>query len=374
MIILSDTTQSLQMAVAEAITTPLEIIASYVDVTSTNVVTSGEQISTSSDTDIVSAPASSTSRHIKFLSIYNKDNVTHIVTVKKVISGTPKIIVKSDIRVGETLQYTDAEGFNIIATNGNRETYEIPTLAVSAGTNSVTSGTVIFSNSNGVNFGMSGSSQITMQVAPVTGSFWANPSGKMYSVPVNESTGGNYSRNFSLQRIFIPYHMTVTRVDQALSFTQGGSTSGTWAVSIGLYTRNVSTLNSASSSYSTLGWSSGSTTNSSQFYGANSNIRIRSFQVASWNLTPGEYWFGNLIVVTNIVGSSISINMFGQRSLNIVGPPTFINDTIGIGAVYSTTTAAFVNTMAISDLHFASNDANGAFPTRQPTFSMYGSF
>jgi hypothetical protein len=224
---------------------------------------------------------------------------------------------------------------------------------------------------------MSGSSQITMQVAPNTGSYWAPAHGKVYIVGANASAnlvGNNDTVNLSLSRMYIPYHLTATRLDLLISMSQNGSTSGTWAVSVGIYTRAGSTLGSASSAFSSLAWSSGSTTNSSQYWGANTNLRYRSFNLISWNLTPGEYWLANLICVTNVVGTSMGVSAYGCRQLQVLPPPALTNDTIGIGGVYSVTKTDFPSTMSLGDIWFAFSDANGALPTRQPSVSLYGSF
>lgn len=60
---------------------------------------------------VVSAPAASTTRQIAFLTVYNADTATRIITVQKDVSGTNLIIVKVSLSAGETLEFSRERGW-----------------------------------------------------------------------------------------------------------------------------------------------------------------------------------------------------------------------------------------------------------------------
>lgn len=112
MILLDATTKSLEILLAGAITTTqLPYTAHYVDITTATAVVSSmaEGDGTSNSTTavtIVAAPGASTTRQVKYLSVYNADTVAATVTVRLNNNGTTRILVKTTLQVGETLEYT----------------------------------------------------------------------------------------------------------------------------------------------------------------------------------------------------------------------------------------------------------------------------
>ena len=119
MIILT-TTDSLQVVLAASITTSqLDCVSSWRDITTTTY-TPGRTLTTTNsttDVDIITAPASSTQRVIDFVSIYNKDTVSHTVTVKLDVSGTEYILFVGVLASGQTLTYVEGSGWSV--TTGN---------------------------------------------------------------------------------------------------------------------------------------------------------------------------------------------------------------------------------------------------------------
>src|SRR5687767_6202870 len=109
--------------------------------------------------------------------------------------------------------------------------------AISAGSVSQSQGTVVFSNSNGVTFGMNGST-VTASVATV-GSFVASafPVGQ----PVNNQ--GFVNGSLSFINFDLPFYMTASRVNffSNVGVTSGGGGSATVSHLAGLYTMSGST-------------------------------------------------------------------------------------------------------------------------------------
>lgn len=116
MIILSETTDNLQVVLGAAVTAnQLQCMSSWRDRTSTTFVAGRTVINTNGNTDvnIVSAPAASTQRIIDFLSVYNADTENATVTIKLDANGTEYILYKDVVEPGRTLNYADKVGFYI---------------------------------------------------------------------------------------------------------------------------------------------------------------------------------------------------------------------------------------------------------------------
>lgn len=126
MIILDATTKKLQIVLAGAITTSeLDVVSTYVDVTTTagvpSAFVSGESDTTSNSTtpvDIVAAPAANTQRQVKLISVENTDTNPATATIRYNNNGTVRKLVTITLAVGSTLQYTDGEGWRVIDTDG----------------------------------------------------------------------------------------------------------------------------------------------------------------------------------------------------------------------------------------------------------------
>jgi hypothetical protein len=171
MIILDSTLRKLQLKLSGATTTnELPFVVSYVDITSTTFIagSSNGLSSGASSVDVLSAPGAATQRQVKFLSVQNNDTASATVTVIYNDNGTQRTIWKGLLAVGDNLQYTDGEGFRITNSDGSIKTASVGggsgILGVSAGTASMSSGTLSFANSNGVSFGLNGST-LTASVA-----------------------------------------------------------------------------------------------------------------------------------------------------------------------------------------------------------------
>lgn len=272
--------------------------------------------------------------------------------------------------------------------------------AFAAGTQTATSGTVVFSNSNGISFGMSNSSVITASADAVrsisagttnaTGnqivfsnsngiSFGANGATITAQLPsvkywddrhdfVQSIAYGNHSSvslNLLLQRISLPFQLSATELDFVGSLVDGGSGVATHTFSAGIYTFSGSTASSVSSASISFSYAAGSTTTGA-FYGAESGVRWRSIGLGTWNVTPGEYLLGFLISNTN---SALSWILFGGSSLSLNAAPGGGNYSAYFAdGIFSTGTNAFPASIHLSAVVQTGSQAQG-----QPYIRLIGS-
>lgn len=117
MLILSQTTDKIQVVLAATVTTnQLQCVSSWRDVTSTPTYTPGRTLvntNNTTDVDLVGSPAASTQRIIDFLSVYNADTASATVTIKLDASGTEYILCKEVLPAGATLRFVEGAGFSV---------------------------------------------------------------------------------------------------------------------------------------------------------------------------------------------------------------------------------------------------------------------
>ena len=122
MLILDTTTRSLEIVLAGAITTSqLPVVANFVDITTTTFAPTASNTASNSMTavTIVSAPAASTQRQVKFLSVFNADTAAATVTIRLNDNATTRILCKIVLQVGDQLFYTDGEGWRLLDSTGS---------------------------------------------------------------------------------------------------------------------------------------------------------------------------------------------------------------------------------------------------------------
>lgn len=120
MIILSETTDSLQAICSEAHSTAPQCFTSWRDRTSSTF-TAGRTIINTNGTNavtLVAAPVSSTQRIVDFLTIYNADTINATITVRFNANGTVYILFKATLASGETLVFQEGQGFSVLANSG----------------------------------------------------------------------------------------------------------------------------------------------------------------------------------------------------------------------------------------------------------------
>lgn len=155
MILLTSTSQILEVVTSAA--GSVDYTASYVDhTTSAGTPGSGQgNIATATTTTVVTAPAASTQRQIKHLSVHNSHgSVAQVVTVQKDVSSTNVLLFRTTLAAGESLNYSEAAGWQVHDANGRLRTrpsvaspaplVRLPAFAMNAslsGTKSLTSTT-----------------------------------------------------------------------------------------------------------------------------------------------------------------------------------------------------------------------------------------
>ena len=115
MIILDATTKSLEVKLAGAITTnQLDITCHATDLLDTDqsvsdVVNTDIASNSTTAVTIMAAPASSHTRVVKTITVYNKDTVDATVIIQKNDNATLYILTKTTIATGETLVYSSED-------------------------------------------------------------------------------------------------------------------------------------------------------------------------------------------------------------------------------------------------------------------------
>lgn len=125
MLILTNTTDNLQVVLDSAITTnELSCYASFRVTTTTGITPQRSVLSTNGTTpvNIVGSPSASTERVLDYLSVYNIDVASAVVNVILNDNGTPFVLFRCTLGVGEKLEYVDGTGFRVMANTGSVKT------------------------------------------------------------------------------------------------------------------------------------------------------------------------------------------------------------------------------------------------------------
>lgn len=123
MILLKATTEIIELATST--TADIDYSISYADITTTTFApsTSEGKVTTATTTTILSAPAASTQRQVKIITIRNRHaSASNTIIVKKDISGTEYYLTPSiTLLAGEMAQYIDAEGWIYYSATGSKK-------------------------------------------------------------------------------------------------------------------------------------------------------------------------------------------------------------------------------------------------------------
>ncbi len=135
MLNLTSTSDKVQIVTGSAVA--MEVHASYVDIDASNVITPGRkntEVSTATTTDVVASPAASTIRNVKTLVVRNNHaSSSNDVTVRHTDGTTAVDIFKATLAFGETLQFIDGVGFQVLSNTGAVKT------SLNQGTNATSS-------------------------------------------------------------------------------------------------------------------------------------------------------------------------------------------------------------------------------------------
>jgi hypothetical protein len=222
----------------------------------------------------------------------------------------------------------------------------------------ITNGTIVFSDSNGVSFGINGST-VTASVAAA-----AAASVTAFSQWAEWNTNWSISQaSFSLQRFTIPMNLSATQMNMMMALSGATNSSGAITISVGIYTIGASTASLASSASVQISWTSGSATNTSSEYGGASGTRYRTLAVG-FSMTPGDYMMGFLVSTTN----NGTWQVFGRNGVNIVG--SYEGDTNAfLDGTSISSTGGLLASVAQSNTNYA---RTGIGALRQPGFILLG--
>lgn len=119
MIILKNTTESLELITTSS--AAIDVSCSFVDITTSTIAPSSQEtlISSNTTTTILAAPAASTQRQVKLITIKNHGTVSNTITLQKDISSTNYILYSCSLSPGEFVTYTDGVGFSKYVADGS---------------------------------------------------------------------------------------------------------------------------------------------------------------------------------------------------------------------------------------------------------------
>lgn len=238
-------------------------------------------------------------------------------------------------------------------------TISSPRIGIAAGTQTMTSGTAVFSNSNNVTFGMSNSSVVTATVENrLTNFVWPTEFQATFFTISNAS--------LSLQKIYMPMHLTGTRMQVLMDLTGSSNSTGALTISVAVYTLTGSTASLASSGSRQISWSSGSATTVSTIYGGVSGTRYRTISLGL-TMTPGDYLFAFNLLTTN----NGTWRMFGPQAVSIVGALDANETNYYLNGSSASSTTAFPGSINVTDTNYVRTGLNAL---RQPGFILIGTF
>lgn len=121
---LDTTTRTLEFLLGGNVTTnQLPFVTCYADVSTTAAAVLAAQNGVSNNSTavtITAAPGSNLVRKVNTINIYNADTVSATVTVRYNDNNTTRILCKTALASGSTLMWSQAEGWFVMDTNGNR--------------------------------------------------------------------------------------------------------------------------------------------------------------------------------------------------------------------------------------------------------------
>jgi hypothetical protein len=137
MILLSNPTDSLEVVLASSVaSTQWSLYAAYADITSTTFSPSavhGLSDNTNAAT-LLAGPPASTQRQVKYLSAYNSDTQSSLITLRLNSNSTLRTLCSVSLASGFKLEYVDGRGFQVLSPTGGRAIYPGSVSATISGT------------------------------------------------------------------------------------------------------------------------------------------------------------------------------------------------------------------------------------------------
>ena len=151
--ILDATTKKIQVVFAGAkATNDCPVTTDWVDITTSTYTPGCTEINTNGVTavDVVAAPAASTQRVVKYFSLYNADTAPVVASVLYNNNSTTYVMVKATLQVGDTLIFTDPNGWKVQdATGQQKNTSVLSNITVVAGKSETFNNTLTFVGTDG---------------------------------------------------------------------------------------------------------------------------------------------------------------------------------------------------------------------------------
>ncbi len=224
----------------------------------------------------------------------------------------------------------------------------------SAGTTSNNLQTVVFSNSNGVSFGLSGSTITASVHGDYTLSGYNHYNDAIYSA----GTVGQGSLIFDHIDLENPVQFDKYGVMLLISNAANSTGSHTVSMSVGLYTQNGSTMSLLGSTSTSVAATLSGTVGSYSLY---SGIRQVTIPYTT-TLSRGEYFLG-VVSSSSSAGANATFNQCRQSALNsnyngLFGVAQAASNQLYLGmGVYSQTTTAFPASIGFSQIRGTNADA-----------------
>lgn len=124
MILLTATTHALELQTSSSSST--DWTCSYVDMDASATTPGSAQgnVASATTTIIAAAPAASTQRQIKHVSVVNKNTSSQTITIKKDVSGTEYTLFRATLASNEAAQYVDGDGWVTFDASGRAKLME----------------------------------------------------------------------------------------------------------------------------------------------------------------------------------------------------------------------------------------------------------
>jgi hypothetical protein len=294
----------------------------------------------------------------------NSAGATIAVPAYLTTAQAPGAYLTTAMQSGASTQFVQANAvFNgtnasgTIASNGISVSVAAPggggAINVSAGTTSGNLQTIVFSNSNGVSFGLNGS---TVTASAAGGGAANTINGYLEAFLDRELLAAQIGNNqLFVQPMNIREAVQFDEIGWVNNYsaTSNSSNSATLTLQVGIYTRNVSTLSLLTSVSNSFAVTNSGTVGSYSIYGG---LREYPLPLTS-TLSAGNYFIGFLSRTTTGGGAGMSWSNFVASNLNSAYSGRWGNANnasnqfaMGLGS-FNTTTTAIPNSIGLSQIN-----------------------
>lgn len=246
MLLLTSTSDKIQLITSS--TAPLKAHATYVDNHSGSITPGRANVAIASiaTTDLVGSPASGDQRNVQTMLVRNSDaSVTNTVTVRHTDGTTPVDVFQTALGPGETLQYLDGVGFQVITAGGavkrsqnqganaSSSALSVAVLAADVTNNNATANTI--ADVTGLSFPVTAGKKYFFRfVIQYTAA--ATTTGSRWSINGPGATAMRYRSEYSLTTTSQTINEGVTAHDTpAAASASSAATAGNVAVIEGIY-------------------------------------------------------------------------------------------------------------------------------------------